>query len=261
MRIHHINCATMCPVAIERLVCHCLVVETDHGLVLVDTGFGVDDCRDPSRLEALLRVAARPRLQMEETARHRIEALGLDPLDVRHIVPTHLDVDHSGGLPDFPDATVHVFRPEKEAALAPQTLIERRRYNRHHFAHGPKWRPYEVDGEPWFGFETVRGLEGLPPEILLVPLVGHTRGHCGVAVKTESGWLLHAGDAYFHRGEKVAPPTCPAPLRAFQRIFAVDDAKRRQNQARLRSLVETASGEVRVFCAHDGEELREQGGA
>ncbi len=29
----------------------------------------------------------------------------------------------------------------------------------------------------------------------LVPLFGHTRGHCGVAVRTEQGWLFHAGDA------------------------------------------------------------------
>jgi glyoxylase-like metal-dependent hydrolase (beta-lactamase superfamily II) len=29
----------------------------------------------------------------------------------------------------------------------------------------------------------------------LVPLFGHTRGHCGVAVRTASGWLFHVGDA------------------------------------------------------------------
>ncbi|WP_373317754.1 MBL fold metallo-hydrolase [Planotetraspora silvatica] len=28
--------------------------------------------------------------------------MGYDPADVRHIVVTHLDVDHCGGLPDFP---------------------------------------------------------------------------------------------------------------------------------------------------------------
>jgi hypothetical protein len=29
----------------------------------------------------------------------------------------------------------------------------------------------------------------------LIPLFGHARGHCGVAVQTESGWLFHVGDA------------------------------------------------------------------
>src|SRR3546814_2886084 len=57
-------------------------------------------------------------------------------------------------------------------------------------------------GERWFGFEAVRDLDGLPPEILLVPLPGHTWGHSGVAVQEDGGgWLLHAGDAYFYRGE------------------------------------------------------------
>jgi hypothetical protein len=29
----------------------------------------------------------------------------------------------------------------------------------------------------------------------LVPLFGHTRGHCGVAIRNGSGWLFHVGDA------------------------------------------------------------------
>ena len=29
----------------------------------------------------------------------------------------------------------------------------------------------------------------------MVPLVGHTPGHTGVAVETAKGWLLHCGDA------------------------------------------------------------------
>jgi hypothetical protein len=33
------------------------------------------------------------------------------------------------------------------------------------------------------------------PEMWLIPLFGHARGHCGVAVQTESGWLFHVGDA------------------------------------------------------------------
>lgn len=34
-----------------HLVCHCLLVETDRGLVLIDTGFGLRDIESPySRL-------------------------------------------------------------------------------------------------------------------------------------------------------------------------------------------------------------------
>jgi glyoxylase-like metal-dependent hydrolase (beta-lactamase superfamily II) len=37
---------------------------------------------------------------------HQVQRLGFDPRDVRHIVLTHLDFDHAGGLDDFPHATV-----------------------------------------------------------------------------------------------------------------------------------------------------------
>ena len=58
MRIHHLNCGCMCPVGgrlwdgvsrgpTAQLVCHCLLVETDSGLVLVDTGFGLRDVEEP----------------------------------------------------------------------------------------------------------------------------------------------------------------------------------------------------------------------
>ena len=42
--------------------------------------------------------------------------LGFSPDDVRHIVLTHLDFDHAGGIEDFPNARVHVLAREREAA-------------------------------------------------------------------------------------------------------------------------------------------------
>ena len=61
----------------------------------------------------------------------------------------------------------------------------------------------------------MRGLHGLPPEILLIPLAGHTWGHTGVAIAQAGGWLLYAGDAYFYRGEVGAEAyACPPGMRA-----------------------------------------------
>lgn len=37
MKVHHLNCGTMRPPGTPTLVCHVLLVETDNGLVLVDT--------------------------------------------------------------------------------------------------------------------------------------------------------------------------------------------------------------------------------
>lgn len=249
----------MCPVAwslfrLDDMVCHCLLIETNDGLVLVDTGFGLGDIGDPSHLGGHFLHLVRPKLDPAETAVRRIEAMGFQPSDVRHIVPTHLDLDHAGGLPDFPHATVHVYRAELEAAEARATFMEKNRYKVRHWAHGPRWKRHEVRGETWNGFDCVRELEGLPPEILLVPLVGHTRGHCAVAVETEGRWIVHAGDAYFHRKEMDPErPKCPVPLAVFQRTVAVDDLARRRNAERLRILARDTA--TTVFCAHDGVEL------
>jgi glyoxylase-like metal-dependent hydrolase (beta-lactamase superfamily II) len=189
-----------------------------------------------------------------ETAIRRIEKLGFKASDVRHILPTHLDLDHAGGLSDFPKAKVHMFAAEIAAALARATLPERERYRAVHFAHGPDWVRYDVGGERWFGFECVRNLQGLPPEILIVPLVGHTRGHAGIAVETDSGWLLHAGDAYFSYAEMHPErPTCPWPLAIFQGFVAVDNLARKRNPDRVRILARDEK--VNVFSAHDAYEL------
>jgi glyoxylase-like metal-dependent hydrolase (beta-lactamase superfamily II) len=239
------------------MICHCLLIETERGLVLVDSGLGTADVeRAKERLSAEFVTLVRPTLDPSETAVRRVEALGFSRDDVRHIVLTHLDLDHAGGIPDFPKATVHVHRAEHAAAMAPITRLEHRRYRPVHWAHGPNWALHEPDGEPWFGFQCVRDIPGLPPEILMIPLHGHSRGHSGVVVETQAGYLLHAGDAYFHHSEMDPDRRrCPPLLDLFQRIVEIDGAARMQNQKRLRQLAHENSGEVQLFSAHDPLEL------
>ncbi|MBV9079117.1 MAG: MBL fold metallo-hydrolase [Methylobacteriaceae bacterium] len=269
MRIHHLNCGCMCPVGgalfdgfsrgpTARLICHCLLVETERGLVLVDTGFGTRDMRQPTpRLSPLF--VRMNRIQFDErlTAIEQVRALGFSPRDVRHIVLTHLDFDHAGGVEDFPGATVHVMSEELEAAQARRGFIAENRYRPQQWDDVHDWRLYGPRGERWFGFEAVRDLDGLPPEILLVPLPGHSRGHAGVAIDTGAdGWLLDAGDVYFFRHE-MDRETREAPLaaRAYQRLMAVDHDLHLRNQARVRELAHSKRRELRVFCSHDAVEF------
>jgi glyoxylase-like metal-dependent hydrolase (beta-lactamase superfamily II) len=194
---------------------------------------------------------ARPRLDLEQTALAHVERLGFDRRDVRDIVVTHLDLDHAGGLSDFPDATVHVYEPEHHAATVGPTLAERRRYRALQLSHGPKWQRYTLEGDTWRGLRAVRALSD---DVLLVPTVGHSRGHVAVAVRDGDGYLLHAGDAYFHHEEMSAPPRCPSGLRAFQSLVAFDDRLRVENQGVLRELARDHA-DVRVFSAHSEHEL------
>ncbi|MEL7367309.1 MAG: MBL fold metallo-hydrolase [Myxococcota bacterium] len=249
----------MCPFAwisgVPHLVAHCLLIETNSGLVLVDTGFGEQDVKDPRRrLTWLLRTMARPQLDLRRTAAGQIEQLGFRRSDVRHIVLTHLDPDHAGGLPDFPNAMIHVYDLELRSARRPATRLERMRYETSNWGASPRFKTYDTPGEPWFGFEAVRNLEGIPPEILLVPLGGHTRGHVAVAVDGGSTWLMHCGDAYFHR-QQMIDGSQPWGLGLFERAVAVEDRIRKLNQERLRKLKETQTN-IELFCAHDAAELK-----
>lgn len=259
-RIHHLNCATMRPPAgrvpglmVREMVAHCLVVEGADGLTLVDTGFGTDDVHERGRrLGRPFALMVGAVFDPAETAVAQLRALGHDPRDVHDIVLTHLDLDHAGGLSDFPHARVHVHARELEAALHP-TLRDRQRYVAAQWAHGPEWVEHTPGGDTWFGFESVRTVGD---DVLLIPLHGHSRGHSGVAVRRpDGGWLLHAGDAYFHGGDLAQPRACPPGLRLFQELMAADRPARQANLERLLELRAVNGDEVTVFSAHDATEL------
>ncbi|MFX7408715.1 MBL fold metallo-hydrolase, partial [Acinetobacter baumannii] len=79
------------------------------GVVLVDTGLGLRDMLRPwPRLPWPNVALLRPRLDPERSMLRQLKRLGIGPRDVRHIVMTHLDFDHAGGLVDFPWARVHL---------------------------------------------------------------------------------------------------------------------------------------------------------
>ncbi|HUP56673.1 MAG TPA: MBL fold metallo-hydrolase [Bdellovibrionota bacterium] len=270
MKIHHLSCGTLCPLGGylmdgftpglggSKLACHCLLIETDRdGLVLVDTGFGTLDVSGLSlRVPAFFRAVCRPRIRRHDTALSWVKRLGYSSHDVRHILLTHLDFDHAGGLVDFPQATVHLMAAEKKAAEKRMGFIARGRYRPIQFKRHEDWELCEARGEKWFGFDCVRQLQGLPPEILFVPLTGHTLGHAGVAVRSGEGWLLDAGDAYFHREEvNWKRPRCTPGLRSYQLMMDTDRDWRRRNQQRLRELARDHSPDVRIFSSHDWVEF------
>jgi len=238
------------------MVAHCLLVETERdGLILVDTGVGTRDVADPGRLGGAFVRLVRPQLEMSRTAVAHVERMGFSARDVRHIVPTHLDVDHVGGLADFPEATVHVFPSELDAAIHP-TIRERERYRQVHWEHGPRWQRIQGGGETWNGLHDVRTLDGLDHEVRIVPMAGHTRGHVLVGVPDGARTWLHCGDAYFHEHVVDASRLGPGPaLRLFEQMVAVDRDAVRENHRTLRHLALTRSADLDLFSAHDPREF------
>ncbi len=273
LRIHHLNCGTLCPACSPlinghgswldagRLVCHVLLIETPQdGLILVDTALGrVDVAHAQARLGRPFLALARPQLRPEQTAHAQVRALGFDPLDVRHIILTHLDLDHAGGLSDFAHAQVHVHEAEYQAAMRPDWK-SRERYRAVQWAHGPRWVRHRPSHGQWQGLQAVTPIDGLRLDVALVPLIGHTRGHCGVAVQGPEGWLLHAGDAYFHHQQLTHPAHMPKGLRVFERLVETLHRQRVQNLHALQRLHRQTSTPVQIFCAHDGVEFERLSG-
>lgn len=247
-----------------KLACHCILIEAGNELVLFDTGFGLLDCANPAqRLSRFFLNLLDPDFKEELTAARQIQAMGYSVADVKHIVLTHLDFDHAGGLDDFPSATVHMMHSEAEDAVAQRSWLDRQRYRPQQWTTSyPRWQTYDpMEGEKWFGFSRVRDIPGLPPEILMVPLIGHTLGHAGLAVQENGKWLLLAGDAYFDQDEMhPSRPRCAPGLRMYQWMMEKDHELRVANQNRLRGLARDHGDEVRLVCSHDPRELERESG-
>ncbi len=265
-KIHHLNCATLCPMGAKlingigsyfepaKMVCHCLLIETNGGLVLIDTGLGTNDIARPKQMGWVFNTLVKPKLDVEETAIYQIQKLGFKKEDIKHIVLTHLHVDHAGGISDFPNAKVHVIKKEYNQVVGNKKL--KLGYVAEQFQHYPDWCVHSMTGEKWNGFNCVKTFEPEIQDILLVPLHGHTAGHTGVFIPSEEGNVFHCGDAYFdHNVISKSYKEEPLGLKIFQGMVDYNTSARIRNQIRLTELFKKQKMNMRFICSHDHNEF------
>ena len=157
------------------------LVETDKGLVLIDTGFR----------------------RSSERVVKALESLGRAPSDVRAIVVTHLHRDHTGGLADLKRQTgAEVWMHAADAALVREGVGGRKMHA------GPGllnkalvplvMRGKLPTGEPVAVEHEIRDGDVLPfGDLRAVHTPGHTAGHLALLLPRDGG-VLFAGDAASH---------------------------------------------------------------
>jgi glyoxylase-like metal-dependent hydrolase (beta-lactamase superfamily II) len=254
--IHHLDGATLRPaggpelVGADELVSHVLVVQLGTRVVLVDAGIGLADVAAPiERLGTEFCELSGPVLDAERTVARQLVGLGLSPEQVTDVLVTHPDLDHVGGLADVPHARVHAHPDAAAAVRHPTEPRDKDRVHVAQWAHDVHWAPAPTRRATWHGLDAW-SLDDLGDDIVMVALPGHATGHVGYAVRADSGWLLHAGDAYFHRAAVVGGDVPPG-LEAFERLVEQDGVARLATVEHLRAL----PPEVTVVCSHDPVEF------
>ncbi|WP_264792688.1 MBL fold metallo-hydrolase [Aureispira anguillae] len=246
-KIYHLNCVKI-ESPMGSAIGHCLLIQENEKLVLIDSGIGLMEFREPEkRLGKELIAITGFKFEERLTAIRQIENLGLNPQNVEHIICSHLDPDHIGGLADFPNAKVHVSNEEYESFKNGNE-----RYLQQQLSHNPDLKLYESNDKEWFGLPARKVHLNLQIETYLIPLFGHTHGHCGVAIKVNNQWIFYIGDAYYLRAELEDKNH---PVDQLATIRAVDNNLRLESLDKIREIIKNFGDQMEYFGYHDPTEF------
>ena len=245
--IFHLNCLRIETPIRENVCGHCLLIKENDRLILVDTGLGLEDTRKPfERIgEELVKIVG---YHFDErlTAYQQIKALGFDPERVTDCILSHFDNDHLGGVADFPNAAIHVSKEEYDSFRSGHP-----RYLALPLSHQPTIHTYSANTGTWEGFDLRMVETHTEVEIFLVPLWGHTLGHCGVLIRNRHETLFYVGDAYYLRLEL---DDSTHPVNELARFRAENNDLRLASLEKLKLFSKRNPG-ISMFGYHDIEEF------
>lgn len=208
------------------------LIRHSKGDVIVDGGNPLAVAHDPQAHWGRLSKIFEARMTEEQHCVAQLRTLGVAPQSIRHVVQTHLHMDHTGALGHFPEATVLVHTRELEAARHARAPIGAGYIHADYDRPELRWQLIEGDMD-LFGDRTVR----------LIETPGHSAGHMSLLLELgDTGPVLLSADAADNRAQWDGR----MPPRA---LYSREQAVR--SLERLRTL-ERETGALLVF-GHDLE--------
>lgn len=191
-----------------------LIRHPSAGAIVVDTALHPSIATDGRENFGQLARFLKPTLEPGADVPSQLRKRGLDPGEIPVVVMTHLHVDHSSAISEFPQSTFVVSETEWEAAtVGPRPLLNG--YRRPHFDYAFDYRTIDFDRggiDSYASFGRTFDLFG-DGTIRLAYTPGHSAGHMSVIAHLGERDFVIGGDATHTVGQLDG--TAPLPPRPF----------------------------------------------
>lgn len=194
-----------------------LIRHPSAGAVVVDTGLHPSVATDGSEnFGKLGNRLGKPALGAGEDLPAQLRKRGLDPAEIPIVVMTHMHLDHTSAISEFPKSTFVVSETEWVAATtgARPTLNG---YRRAHFDYAFDFRTIDFDRSGIDSYATFGRTFDLfgDGSIRLAYTPGHSAGHmCVIAHLRDRDFVIGGDAVYMHRQLTGDAPLPPRPFDA-----------------------------------------------
>ncbi|HEY0317658.1 MAG TPA: N-acyl homoserine lactonase family protein [Solirubrobacterales bacterium] len=192
-----------------------LIRHPSAGAILVDTGLHPSIASDGRQnFGSLANRVGKPALAPGEDVPAQLRSRGLEAGEVPVVVMTHLHMDHSSAISEFPESTFVVSEPEWNAAAGgPRPMMNG--YRRAHLDFAFAYRTIDFDRagiDSYASFGRTFDLFG-DGSIRLAFTPGHSAGHMSVIAHLAQRDFVIGGDATYTVGQLEG--TAPMPPRPY----------------------------------------------
>jgi glyoxylase-like metal-dependent hydrolase (beta-lactamase superfamily II) len=194
-----------------------LIRHPSAGAVLVDTGLHPSVATDgKENFGGLGARVGKPSLEPGEDVPAQLRKRGLEPGEVPIVVMTHMHIDHTSAISEFPHATFVVSEVEWNAAThGPSPLLNG--YRRPHYDYAFDYRTVDFDRgsvDSYASFGRTHDLFG-DGSVRLAFTPGHSAGHMSIVCRLAQRDFVIGGDAtYFAAQLAGTAPLAPRPFDA-----------------------------------------------